>query len=212
MVKNCISGIEMWPVNRLKPFARNPKKHPEQQVSKIAASILEFGFNDPISVLPDGTIITGHGTYLAIKKLGMIEVPVTVLSHLTPDSMKAYLIAHNKTSESSWDEDQLTELLAEIDDAGIDFLSVGFTHEEMTVLLTGENFLGEDEKPKKQTQLPVKKQEITKKSVEKTGPVEMIRTQDSAFILLREIADTDPGEVSLTMLEAWINRAKKLCL
>lgn len=151
-----ISKMESWPVAKLRPFERNPKKHPESQIDKIAASIITFGFNDPIAALPDGTIVTGHGTVLAAKKLGMTSVPVTVLNHLKTDKMKGYLIAHNKTAEAPWDEELLTDLLAEVDTAGIDMLACGFTEDEMASLLSGANFLG-DEKPEPKKNEPVER-------------------------------------------------------
>jgi ParB-like chromosome segregation protein Spo0J len=75
--------IEIWPVERLVPYARNARTHSPEQVAQIAASILEFGFNAPILVDSHDGIIAGHGRLLAAQKLGMAEVPVVVLDHLS---------------------------------------------------------------------------------------------------------------------------------
>src|SRR5437870_12201993 len=85
--------IELWPVERLIPYARNPRTHSEAQVAQIAASIAEFGFNNPILVDTHSGIIAGHGRLLAARKLELKEVPVIVLDHLTETQKRAYIIA-----------------------------------------------------------------------------------------------------------------------
>jgi hypothetical protein len=74
--------VELWPIDKLIPFARNPRTHSDAQVAQIAASIAEFGFNNPILVDTKAGIIAGHGRLLAARKLGLPEVPVIVLNHL----------------------------------------------------------------------------------------------------------------------------------
>src|SRR5580698_10173362 len=88
--------IQMWLVDKLIPWARNPRTHSEAQVAQIAASIAEFGFNNPILVDTKAGIIAGHGRLLAARKLGLPEVPVIVLDHLTEAQKRAYVIADNK--------------------------------------------------------------------------------------------------------------------
>src|ERR1035438_9276189 len=73
--------IELWPLDRLIPYARNARTHSEEQVAQIAASIAEFGFNAPILVDSNAGIVAGHGRLLAARKLGLPEVPVVVLDH-----------------------------------------------------------------------------------------------------------------------------------
>jgi ParB-like chromosome segregation protein Spo0J len=75
--------VERWPLERLIPHARNARTHSEEQVAQIAGSIAEFGFVNPVLVGDDGVIVAGHGRVLAARKLGLAEVPVIVLSHLT---------------------------------------------------------------------------------------------------------------------------------
>jgi hypothetical protein len=75
--------IELWVIEKLIPWARNPRTHSDAQIAQIAASIAEFGFNNPILVDTKAGIIAGHGRLLAARKLGLKEVPVIVLDHLT---------------------------------------------------------------------------------------------------------------------------------
>src|SRR5512140_2650517 len=74
--------IERWPVRRLIPYARNARTHTDKQVAEVAASIVEFGWTNPILAGADGVIIAGHARLAAARKLGMTEVPVIVLDHL----------------------------------------------------------------------------------------------------------------------------------
>src|SRR5438477_11772285 len=97
--------IEIWPVDRLVPYARNARTHSPEQVAQIAASIIEFGFNAPILVASDAGIVAGHGRLLAAQKLGLGEVPAVVLDHLSETQRRAYIIADNKLAlNAGWDE------------------------------------------------------------------------------------------------------------
>src|SRR6266705_2499006 len=105
--------IEHWPLDRLIPYARNPRTHSDTQVAQIAASIAEFGFNNPILVDTGAGIIAGHGRLLAARKLQLKEVPVIVLDHLTDAQKRAFIIADNKLAENAgWDEELLRVELA----------------------------------------------------------------------------------------------------
>src|SRR5437870_1428691 len=100
--------IELWPVEKLIPFARSARTHSEAQVAQIAASIAEFGFNNPILVDTKAGILAGHGRLLAARKLGMAEVPVIVLDHLTEAQKRAYIIADNQLAlNGGWNEELL---------------------------------------------------------------------------------------------------------
>jgi ParB-like chromosome segregation protein Spo0J len=88
--------IEMWLVERLIPWATNPRTQSDAQVAQIAASIAQFGFNNPILVDSKAGIIAGHGRLLAARKLRLKEVPVIVLDHLTAAQKRAYIIADNQ--------------------------------------------------------------------------------------------------------------------
>ena len=115
-------NIEYIPVNNLKPYAKNARKHEEYDVGQIAHSIEEYGFNDPIGIWgKDNIIVEGHGRLLAAKKLGMKEVPCIRLDDLTDKQRREYAIMHNKTAElSSWDFDLLAEDIGELDFSGFD--------------------------------------------------------------------------------------------
>ena len=90
--------IEMWPLAKLQPYAKNAKTHGADQVAKIAASMAEFGWTVPCLVGDDGELIAGHGRVLAATQLGLTDAPVIVLGHLTDAQRRAYRIADNKLS------------------------------------------------------------------------------------------------------------------
>lgn len=118
--------IEYLTLDKLKPYEKNARKHQEADLSTIKASITEFGMSDPIGVWgEDNVIVEGHGRYLACKELGIDNVPVIHLDHLTDEQRRAYALAHNKTAEmSEWDIDLLGEELDGIFD--IDMSDFGF--------------------------------------------------------------------------------------
>lgn len=89
-------------IDSIRPYDKNAKKHPKKQVEQVAASIKEFGFNQPIVVDKEGVIIVGHGRYEAAKALKLATVPVLEVD-LTPEQANAYRLADNKLNESEWD-------------------------------------------------------------------------------------------------------------
>src|SRR3989304_1580497 len=91
-------------ISEIKPYLKNAKEHKESQVKKIANSIKEFGFNQPIVIDKDNVIIVGHGRYIAALSLGMESVP-TLTVELDEERAKAYRLADNKLNESDWDMD-----------------------------------------------------------------------------------------------------------
>ncbi len=129
--------IERWPLDRLIPYARNPRTHTDEQVAQIAASIAEFGFVNPVLVGADGVIIAGHARVMAARKLGMSEAPVIVLDHLSEAQRRALVIADNRLAQNAgWDEEMLRvelEALRE-DEFNLDLL--GFADGEIEALLT----------------------------------------------------------------------------
>ena len=101
-------NIEYIPVAEIIPYAANSRTHSDTQVTQIAASIREFGFTNPILVNGENTIIAGHGRLMAAKKLGLDEVPVISLDHLTKAQQKALVIADNQLAlNAGWDIDML---------------------------------------------------------------------------------------------------------
>ncbi|HEX7121967.1 MAG TPA: ParB N-terminal domain-containing protein, partial [Gemmatimonadaceae bacterium] len=123
-------------VETLIPYARNPRTHSDEQVARIAASIAEFGWTNPILVDGDHGVIAGHGRLLAARKLGLTEVPVIELAHLTPAQKRAYVIADNRLAlDAGWDEAMLALEFAELADAGYDLDLTGFSASEIEGLL-----------------------------------------------------------------------------
>lgn len=114
--------IEYVDVAKLKPYDKNTRKHEDYDVSQIAHSIEQYGFNDPIGIWgKDNIIVEGHGRLLAAKKLGMTEVPCIRLDDLTDEQRREYAIMHNKTAElSAWDFDLLAAEIPELDFSGFD--------------------------------------------------------------------------------------------
>lgn len=116
--------VKLIPLDRIHPYEKNPRKN-DEAVDKVAASIREFGFRQPIVVDADHVIIAGHTRLEASKRLGLTDVPVVVADDLSEEQVKAYRLADNKTAEfSGWDFDLLNGELFEIND--IDMAAFGF--------------------------------------------------------------------------------------
>jgi len=136
---NLPTHIELRSIRALLPHARNSRTHSEAQVAQVAASIREFGWTNPILVDGEGVIIAGHARLLAARKLGMEEVPVIVLAHLTPLQKRALVIADNKLAlNAGWDEETLRVEIESLQQDGFDLDVVGFSDEELVVLLAGD--------------------------------------------------------------------------
>lgn len=119
-------------VSSLIPYARNSRTHSDEQVAKIAASIKEFGFLNPVITDGENGIIAGHGRIMAAQKLGIEEVPTVEASHLTEAQRRAYVIADNRLSlDAGWDDELLRVEFAELEDLGFDLEVTGFEPEEM---------------------------------------------------------------------------------
>ncbi|HZT26513.1 MAG TPA: ParB/Srx family N-terminal domain-containing protein [Pseudolabrys sp.] len=128
--------IETRPVDRLIPYVRNARTHSEEQVSQIAASIAEFGFVNPLLIGADDMVVAGHGRLLAARRLGMTEVPVVVLDHLSEAQRRALVIADNKIAENAgWDEQLLRAELATLREQDFDLDLLGFAEAELGTLL-----------------------------------------------------------------------------
>jgi ParB-like chromosome segregation protein Spo0J len=129
--------IEIWPLDRLRPYAKNARTHSPEQVAQIAASIAEFGFVNPVLVDTADGIIAGHGRLLAARKLGLAEVPVVVLDHLSETQRRAYVIADNRLSElAGWGDATLAAELREIEREGLDLAVIGFSDADLERLLS----------------------------------------------------------------------------
>lgn len=144
--------VEQWPIERLLPYVANARTHPDEQVAQIAGSIAEFGFNVPCLVDERGILIAGHGRLIAAKRLGLSDVPVIRLGHLTDAQARAFRIADNKIAlNAGWDDALLAAELARLKEDGVDLEFLGFGEDELDLLLDGLNqdgaSAGEDEVP-----------------------------------------------------------------
>ncbi len=127
--------IELWPVDKLVPYAKNARTHSEAQIAQLAASIVEFGFLNPILVDTSAGILAGHGRLAAAKQLGLTKVPVVVLDHLTEEQRRSYVLADNKLAENAgWDLELLREELGSME---IDPAVLGFGEDDLKRLHDG---------------------------------------------------------------------------
>ena len=118
------------------PYARNSRTHSDEQITKIASSIREFGFLNPVIVDGKNGIIAGHGRVMAAQKLGLIEIPVLQADHLSDAQKRAYIIADNRLAlDAGWDAEMLRVEFAELADLGFDLDLTGFDADELADLL-----------------------------------------------------------------------------
>jgi len=109
--------ITLTAIERITPYARNARKIPQQAIDKVAASIQEFGWRQPIVIDGEGVIICGHTRWLAAQKLGLAKIPVHTASNLTPAQVRAYRLMDNRShQETDWDFELLTTELLELRD------------------------------------------------------------------------------------------------
>jgi ParB-like chromosome segregation protein Spo0J len=125
--------VEQRKVESLIPYVNNSRKHSDEQVAQIAASIKEFGWTNPILVDGDNGIIAGHGRLMAARKLNINEVPVIELAHLTEAQRKALIIADNKLAlNSGWDYELLKLEISNLKELNFDIDVIGFDPSEIT--------------------------------------------------------------------------------
>jgi len=129
--------VELREIASIRPYEKNPRVN-DGAVDAVAASLKQFGFRQPIVVDADGVIICGHTRYKAAQKLGLAKVPVHVAQDLTPEQVKAYRIADNKTAElAEWDMDLLPIELKDLQAADFDLSMLGFDEDDLVKLLDG---------------------------------------------------------------------------
>jgi ParB-like chromosome segregation protein Spo0J len=122
-------------LSSLIPYARNSRTHSAAQVAKIAASIKEFGFLNPIVVDGSNGVVAGHGRLLAAEKLGLDVVPVIEAKHLTESQKRAYVIADNRLAlDAGWDEELLRVEFDALEESGFDLEITGFDTQEIEAL------------------------------------------------------------------------------
>ncbi|MEM5494463.1 DNA methyltransferase [Hoeflea sp. AS16] len=123
-------------IENLAPYANNARTHSKKQVRQIADSIRRFGFCNPVLIAEDNTIIAGHGRVEAAKLIGMTEVPVRRLSHLSKDEVRAYILADNKLAENAgWDRELLAIEMQGLIDLDFDIEGLGFSTVEIDLTI-----------------------------------------------------------------------------
>ena len=129
--------IALRPVGELRPRAGNARLHSAEQLDQIKASMLAFGFTNPLLVDENGEMIAGHGRLEAAMALGMAKVPVIVLRHLSVGQKDALRLADNRIAENAtWDQVLLRDALAGLREAGeVDLLAIGFSNDEIGAIL-----------------------------------------------------------------------------
>lgn len=144
------ASIETISVSLLLPYPGNARTHSENQVKKIAASIKEFGFNNPVLIDDENRVIAGHGRIEAAKLLGLKEIPCLVLSHLTDAQRRAYILADNRMAlDAGWDNEILEAEMRRLIEDGFDLELTGFDEKELEALLKDktEGMTEEDDAP-----------------------------------------------------------------
>lgn len=142
--------VEMWPTTRPIPYTRNARKITDAAIDKVAASIKEYGWRQPIVVDTVGVLIVGHARLLAAKKLGLESVPIHVAHELTPAQVRAYRLMDNRShDETDWDYDLLSAELLEMQSLELDLSLTGFDGGELRELLAPKTagLTDEDEVP-----------------------------------------------------------------
>lgn len=142
-----------WPISKLKVYPRNARKITDKAVDKVAISIKEFGWRQPIVVDTDGVIVIGHVRRLAAMKLGLLHVPVHIADNLTPAQIKALRLMDNRSHDDvQWDEDLLGPELCELKLLDIDLNLTGFDTREIDALLANPD---DDDKANECPEVPV---------------------------------------------------------
>ncbi len=153
-------SIELWPIERLVEYPRNPRKN-DSAVDRMCCSIREFGFKIPVLARSDGEIVDGHLRLKAARKLGIVEIPVILCDEWTPAQVKAFrLMVNRSVTWADWDEDALALELQDLQEADFDLSLTGFNPGEIDGLLA----LDDEEKANATPPLP-------ESAVSRTGEV-----------------------------------------
>lgn len=132
--------VETWPIERLIPYARNPRKN-DAQVDRMCGVIKEFGFRVPVVAKSDGSVVDGHLRLKAALKLGLTEVPVALADELTDAQVKAFRLLANKSANwAEWDYDLLKLEIQDIEDLNFDVSMTGFDVGELTQIFFEPDF------------------------------------------------------------------------
>lgn len=140
--------IEIWDIDAIIPYEANAKKHPPDQIRKLATAITKFGWTQPIVIAGNGEIIAGHGRRLAAIELGLKKVPVIVRRDLTKAEADALRLADNRVTSTDYDQElvqlELQRLNAELLSTDISLLDIGFDQKEIDFVLADLGDINED--------------------------------------------------------------------
>ena len=142
--------IKLAEISNIKPYENNPRKLSEQAIQKVAMSLKEYGFRQPIVVDKNMVIVAGHTRYRASKKLGLKQVPISVIDNLSEEQINAYRIADNRTAEESeWDNELLKMEIKDLEAKDFKLNLLGFNDEQLNNILFEEKqgLTDEDEVP-----------------------------------------------------------------
>ena len=142
--------IEIADISSIKPYENNPRKLSEKAIEKVAMSLKEYGFRQPIVVDKDRVIVAGHTRFRASKKLGLKQVPISIIDNLTEEQINAYRIADNRTAEESeWDSELLKMEIKELEAKDFKLDLLGFNEDQLNDILFEEKqgLTDEDEVP-----------------------------------------------------------------
>ena len=140
--------ITYWPIEKIQPYDRNARTIPQKAVDKVASSLHEYDWQQPIVADSDGVIICGHVRWLAAKKLGFKQVPVYQPTNLTPAQVRAYRLMDNRShEETDWDHDLLAEEMCELRDLDMNLDLTGFDPQEIDGLLLDDDDDGANQVP-----------------------------------------------------------------
>ena len=190
--------IEIADINSIKPYENNPRKLSEKAIEKVAMSLKEYGFRQPIVVDKDRIIVAGHTRFRASKKLGLKQVPVSIIDNLTPEQINAYRIADNRTAEESeWDNELLKMEIKDLEAKDFKLDLLGFNEDQLNDLLFEEKqgLTDEDEVPETPEEPITKLGDIWKLGNHRVMCGNSVDYEDVHKLMNNKIADlvnTDP--------------------
>jgi hypothetical protein len=191
MKQNLTNSIKYLPIDSLHPYTRNARTHSGEQIDRIAASIQEFGFLNPILIdSASKTIIAGHGRLLAAQRLGLDKVPTVAFAHLTDTQRRAYTLADNKLAlEAGWDEELLKIELDELKLEDFELDVIGFDWEQRDPNAENENSLTSEGNREFTPKLPQDDEENTAQPRDKLSLIVFCENEDIQRELFAELKE-----------------------
>lgn len=141
-----IKFVQNYPLTEISPDPRNARVHSPDQIARLAVSIRQFGFVNPVIIRPDGRLLAGHGRTYAALQVGLRTVPAIMVPHLSDDEARAYILADNRLAElAEWNEDLLLSELEAVREVSPELSeAAGFTDDEIAALAAVEEALPDD--------------------------------------------------------------------